>query len=172
MRNLSVRTATSKDSKIIKDMVNEMYGIEYEKRDLQVIEAAILSNRELYILAYIDSFCVGFAGATLKDNNAILDYIYVKDDYRGLAVAYEMLMKIVEEIIDAGINSAILQVQTFNKQKFFHYAISDKNIIETKKCERKNEEYEDQILKIQDLRKLKDITFKELMNKVLKYKNE
>ena len=62
-----------------------------------------------------------------------------------------------------------MQVQTFNKQRFFHYALSGKNIIKSTTEERNGQSYEDQILLIEDLGKVANMSSRELMLKAHKY---
>ena len=65
-----------------------------------------------------------------------------------------------------------MQVQTYNKQRFFHYALSDKNIIKTTPIENKGQIYEDQILLIEDLEKTFNMTFREIIHKAHNYKSK
>jgi hypothetical protein len=76
-----------------------------------------------------------------------------------------------KQLIDNGYNQAILQVQTFNKQRFLHYALSDKNIIKSFPNEYK-QGFEDQILLINDLSKVYNLNFFELLKKIKKYINQ
>lgn len=170
--------ATSKDSALVKMLINEMYGIEYEMRSDDEIGERIENNDEIYLLSFIDDECIGFAGATknyqeYKDKygyGTVIDYIYVKQQFRGVQTAYEMIKLLIELLIQQGFEKAIMQVQTFNKQRFFHYALSDKNIIHSEKCERNDTQYEDQILLIKDLQKVKNLTLKELIAKSYEFR--
>ena len=80
-------------------------------------------------------------------------------------------MGIIKQLVSLNINEAVMQVQTFNKQRYLHYALSDKNIINSEVCKRKGDEYEDQILLIKDLKSVQTLTLKQLMQKIVNYKN-
>ena len=169
-----IRKAFPDDAQIIKNLVNEMYGIEYEKRKCDEIAKRIEENAEIYILALLENEIVGFAGATVNYEEyksrygygTVIDYVYVKDLFRGLFVAYHIMKNLLNEIISLGINSAIMQVQTFNKQRYLHYALSDKNIISTTICESRGQIYEDQILLIADLKEAVRISIKEIVRRI------
>lgn len=175
--NIEYKIATSEDAELIKKLINEMYGIEYEKRDNKEIAASIDNKTEIYILAYLDNNCVGFSGASLNNDYyadiitpdiAVLDYIYSKN----ISSSYELISKLLNALVKMGVKSAIMQVQTYNKQRFFHYALSDKNIIKSSPIESKGKLYEDQILKIEDLSKIASIPLRDLMQKAHNYKLE
>ena len=99
---------------------------------------------------------------------AVLDYIYSKN----VNASFKLISTLIKELVKIGVNSAIIQVQTFNKQRFFHYALSDKNIIKTSPVEYKGKMYEDQILKIENLSKVSNISFRELIKKAHNYNSE
>lgn len=175
------RLATNKDCKIVKDLINKMYGIEYEVRENYKIAEAIDNKTEIYILAYNGDKCIGFSGASLNNDYyadiithdiAVIDYIYVNEDERNLSVSFELISKLLTELVDLSVKQAIMQVQTFNKQRFFHYALSDKNIIKSTTLERNGQSYEDQILLIEDLNKVANMSLRELMIKAHKYSIE
>ncbi len=96
---------------------------------------------------------------------AVIDYIYTLEDKRNIAVSFELIVRLVNKLLENGTKKAIMQVQTYNKQRFFHYALSDKNIIKTTPIEKDGEIYEDQILLINDLNKIANTTLKTLMLK-------
>lgn len=96
---------------------------------------------------------------------AVIDYIYTLEDKRNIAVSFELIVRLVNKLLENGTKKAIMQVQTYNKQRFFHYALSDKNIIKTTPIEKDGEIYEDQILLIDDLDKIANMTLKTLMLK-------
>lgn len=91
--------------------------------------------------------------------------IYTLEDKRNIAVSFELIVRLVNKLLENGTKKAIMQVQTYNKQRFFHYALSDKNIIKTTPIEKDGEIYEDQILLIDDLNKIANMTLKTLMLK-------
>ncbi len=177
---LEIRNATHEDAEIIKNKINEMYGFEYEKRSTADICKAIFEIQEIYILALLKDECIGFAGATLDNEEyrekykfgTVIDYIYIQEKFRGLKVAYGLIKQLFERLIDLGENTAIMQTQTYNKQRFLHYALSDKNIISVELCEGAGKMYEDQILLINDLRGVADKSFGVLLRKSQKYLNE
>jgi len=176
MKNIEIKIATQKDSKNIKKLINKMYGIEYETRNLEDIGLSIKNRLEFYTLAYFDDQIIGFAGASKNKNYldiapysvAIIDYIYVDEDKRDLITSYKLIKNLLKLLIENGYSQALLQVQTFNKQRFLHYALSDKNIIKSFPNTYK-EGYEDQILLINDLNSVYNQTFKELLNRCKKY---
>ena len=83
---------------------------------------------------------------------------------------YGIILKVVfNKLIKLGINSAHLQVQTYNKQRFLHYALSDKNIIKEEDVEWKGVIYKDQILLIENLQSVVNLSLKELIKKAHLY---
>ena len=175
------KIATNQDAQVIKDLINQMYGIEYEVRENAKIVQAIDSKTEIYVLAYSDDKCIGFSGASLNNDYyadiitpdiAVIDYIYVDENARSLSVSFELISGLLKELVNTGVKSAIMQVQTFNKQRFFHYALSDKNIIKSTTLEKNGQPYDDQILLIEDLNKVADMSIRELMIKAHKYSIE
>lgn len=172
------KKATMQDAQTIKNLINQMYGIEYEVRDNTEIAQAIDNKTEIYILAYADDKCIGFSGASLNNdyyadiitpNIAVIDYIYTNENARNLTASFELISKLLKELVNLGVKQAIMQVQTFNKQRFFHYAMSDKNIIKSTTLENNGRNYDDQILLIEDLNKVANMSIRELMLKAHKY---
>lgn len=173
--------ATKHDASNIKDLINEMYGIEYEVRDIEKIKEAIENKTEIYILVYENNGCVGFSGASVNNSYysdiissdvAVIDYIYVKENKRNISISFKLISLLMKQLINLNINKAIMQVQTFNKQRFFHYALSDKNIIKSVHVQKDEKEYEDQILLIDDLEKTSNISIKELMLKAYQFSKD
>ncbi len=173
------KIASGKDSLLVKNLINQMYGIEYETRADKDIALSINNKTEIYILAYVDDKCVGFSGASLNNEYyadiissdvAVIDYIYVDENLRDISISFQLISQLLKVLVDMDVKQAIMQVQTFNKQRFFHYALSDKNIIKSTTSEKEGQTYEDQILLIEDLEKTSNITPKELMSKAYKYK--
>ena len=179
MKNIVIKTATEKDSSIIKELINKMYGIEYETRHSQELADAIKNNLEFYTLAIINNKVIGFAGASknkeyldlLPNTAAVIDYIYVEEDKRDLVTSYNLIKSLFKQLIDNGYSQAILQVQNFNKQRFLHYALSDKKIIKSFPNTYKAG-YEDQILLIENLNKVSNLSFAQLLFKCKKYIEE
>lgn len=175
--NITYKIATGEDAELIKNLINEMYGIEYEKREIKSIATAIENKTEIYLLAYLDNKCVGFSGASLNNDYyaeiitpdiAVLDYIYSKT----FQVSFGLISNLLNSLVNLGVKSAIIQVQTYNDQRFFHYALSDKNIIKSSPIESKGKIYEDQILKVENLNKVAKMSFRELMKKAHNYSIE
>lgn len=171
------RLATNKDCDIVKDLINKMYGVEYEVRENLYIAKAIDNKTEIYVLAYSGDKCIGFSGASLNNDYyadiitpdiAVIDYIYTQEA-KDISVSFELISRLLKELVDIGVTKAIMQVQTYNKQRFFHYALSDKNVIKTSLVESKGNMYEDQILLIEDLRKTANMSARELMLKAYNY---
>lgn len=168
------KIAEAEDSEIIKELINKMYGTTYETRENEEISKAIKDKNEIYMLAYDGDCCMGFSGASLNNDYyadvitpdiAVIDYIYTLEDKRNIVVSFELIVRLVNKLLENGTKKAIMQVQTYNKQRFFHYALSDKNIIKTTPIEKDGEIYEDQILLINDLNKIANTTLKTLMLK-------
>jgi len=179
MENLEIKIASKQNASIIKSLINKMYGIEYETRSLDKISEAIKNKLEFFALAYFDNQIIGFAGASKNKDYldiapntvAVIDYIYIEESNRDLITAYNLIKFLFKQLIDNGYTQALLQVQTFNKQRFLHYALSDKNIIKEFPCSYR-EGYNDQILLINDLKSVYNISFKELLNKCSNYIKE
>ena len=178
MNNFNFKIATNQDVQTVKYLINQMYGVEYEIRDNIKIAEAIDKKTEIYILAYVDDKCIGFSGASLNNdyyadiitpNIAVIDYIYTDENARNLTVSFELISKLLKELVNMGVKQAIMQVQTFNKQRFFHYALSDKNIIKSTILEKDGKTYNDQILLIENLNKVADMSVRELMLKTYEY---
>lgn len=176
--SVSYKLATNQDSQLVKDIINQMYGSEYEKRENKDIGKAIDDKKEIYILAYENGKCIGFSGASLNNDCysdiitpdvAVIDYIFVSKDARDISVSFSLISNIIEILIIMNVKQAIMQVQTYNKQRFFHYALSDKKIIKSTTIEIKGQVYEDQILLIEDLSKIKNMSIRDLMIKAHKY---
>ena len=180
MNNITIRLATQNDASTVKDLINQMYGIEYEIRENKCISEAIKNQTEIYFLAFNNSQCIGFSGASLNNDYykdvitpdiAVIDYIYVDPQFTDFYVSFSLISSLIKRLVEINVESAILQVQTSNKQRFFHYALSDKNIIKTEPIEQHGKPFEDQILLIKDLKQLSKITIKELMQKAHYFKN-
>ena len=178
MKNLDLKLATSNDSQLIKKLINDMYGTEYEVRDISKISEAIENKTEIYVLAFKDDKCIGFAGASLNNDYyadiirpdiAVIDYIYTYKNYRDINISFKLISKLLKELVIMNVNQAIMQVQTFNKQRFFHYSLSDKNIIKSSTIEANGKKYKDQILLIKDLKKAANMSIRELMIKTHYY---
>jgi len=179
MEKLKIKIATEQNASIIKILINKMYGIEYETRSIDKICEAIANKLEFYTLAYFDNQIIGFAGASknkdyldvAQNSVAVIDYIYIEESNRDLITAYSLIKSLFKQLIDNGFTQALLQVQTFNKQRFLHYALSDKNIIKEFPCSYR-EGFNDQILLINDLTNVYNLSLKELYNKCSKYIKE
>ena len=169
---MKIKIAEEKDTEIIKAIINEMYGFEYEKRELQDIQLRIKDRSEIYVLGFDKGECVGFAGCSFKDKEVTIDYIYMKKEFRNFFNAYEILISLFKEINKEGMNQAYLQVQTYNKQRFLHYAIAAKTIVKEEDIESRGKIYKDQILIIKDIKKLIDMPIRELLNKVKQYQEQ
>ena len=181
MNNFKFKIAKNKDVQTIKNLINQMYGIEYEVRENTKIAKEIDKKTEIYILAYVDDKCIGFSGASLNNEYyadiitpdiAVIDYIYTDENSRNLTVSFQLISQLLKELVNLGVKQAIMQVQTFNKQRFFHYALSNKNIIKSTTLEKDGKTYNDQILLIEDLIKISDMSVRELMLKAHKYSLE
>lgn len=175
---IEIKVATNKDSEAIKNLINEMYGFEYETRTNEELSKPIESKDQVFVLVYVENKLIGFAGATTNSEEylefsdqtkTVIEYIYVKEDNRDFLCAYKLMKTLLKELTKQGINKAIMQVQTFNKERFLHYALSDKNIIHSYVAKRNNEEYEEQILLIDDIQNCLELTMREYMKKTLIY---
>ena len=181
MKNFKFKIGTNKEVQTIKNLINQMYGVEYEVRECLEIAKAIENKTEIYVLAYDEEKCIGFSGASLNNNYyadvitsdvAVIDYIYTDEKSRNVGVSFELISKLLKELVNMGVRKAIMQVQTFNKQRFFHYALSNKNIIKSTPQENNGKSYDDQILLIEDLNKIANMSIRQLMIKAHKYSAE
>ena len=104
---------------------------------------------------------------------AVIDYIYIDETLADFNVSFNLISSLLKRLVEIGVKSAILQVQTSNKQRFFHYALSDKNIIKTEPIEQHGKYFEDQILLIRDLKEVSALSMKDIMKKAYYFrKNE
>ena len=182
MKQPQIFVATSKDADVIKQMINQMYGFEYETRTKDELEQAIQTQSQVFVVAKQGEDIIGFAGATTNSTEyqnitnktqTVIEYIYITPSCRNFFVAYDIIKLLFDSLAKMQKTSAILQVQTFNKQRFFHYALCDKNIIHSTTCTAKSGAvYQDQILMINDIKKVALQTAKQFMKKVQKYKSE
>ena len=60
MKNFKFKIGTNKDAQTIKNLINQMYGVEYEVREYLEIAKAIENKTEIYVLAYYEEKCIGF----------------------------------------------------------------------------------------------------------------
>ena len=181
MKGLDIKIATRENAEMIKNLINEMYGIEYEKRS-NVEFGDVISNKEqIFVFATLNDELVGFAGASTNseeylsvtnETQVVIEYVYVKENNRGFVVAYELMKSLIQELINSNINSALMQVQTFNKQRYLHYALSDKNIIKSTYTENYGKKYYDEILLIKDLKSVLKTSIKEFLVKVYRFSIE
>ena len=173
--NIKIRLATSNDAESIKILINEMYRTSYETRNINEIKKQIDTENEIYSIIEIEGKIAGFCGVFISQTDEVkasIEYIYLTEKRRNLLAAYKCLMFTVKKLINKKITCAKLQVQTYNKQRFLHYAITDKNIIFEQELETsKGEKYFDQILLIKDLSYLLNLPFSTLIKKVQYYKN-
>ena len=181
MSKSKLKLATAKDAETVKDLINKMYRSEYEIRDIEKISQAIEEKTEIYILAYKDDACFGFSGASINNDYykdiispdiAVIDYIYTCENSRDVIASFELISELLKTLAKMGVKQAIMQVQTYNKQRFFHYALSNKNIIKTTPIEANGKMYEDQILLIEDVNEVSKISIRELMKIAHKYSVE
>lgn len=174
-KEVKIELATPSDAEIVKNLINEMYRSNYETRNSDEIKQCINNKSEIYSLIKSNNNYIGFCGVFISQTEEVkasIEYIYLPKKSRNLVTAYKCLTFTMNILIDMGIKSAKLQVQTYNKQRFLHYAITDKNILSSQELETsKGEKYMDQILLIKDLSKLVNLSFSELIKKVKYYKN-
>ena len=153
-----------------------MYGMKYETRSIRTIANSIKNKLEFYTLAYFNNQIIGFAGASknkdyldlVEATVAVIDYIYIKENSRNLNSAYNLIKSLIKLLLDNNYTQALLQVQTFNKQRFLHYALSDKNIIKSFPNTYKKG-YDDQILLIDNLEKVYNLSLSDLLKKCKNY---
>ncbi|MBO5954413.1 MAG: GNAT family N-acetyltransferase [Clostridia bacterium] len=178
MKDLQIKIAIAENAELVKSLINEMYGIEYEQRSNNDFAEVINNKEQIFVLASLNDKIIGLAGATTnskeylditKDVRTVIEYVYVKENHRGFVVAFELVKALIEELINNNINSALMQVQTFNKQRFLHYSLSDKNIIKSTYCQNYGKKYYDEILLIKDLKEISKISLKEFLVKTHEY---
>lgn len=182
MTQPQIYVATPSDAFCIKQMINQMYGFEYETCTVLELGEVIQQQNQIYVLAKQGQNIIGFAGATTNSTEyanitnktkTVIEYIYIIPTCRNFFVAFELAKKLLTCLVEIQKTSAILQVQTFNKQRFFHYALCDKNIIHSKCCQTKTGKiYHDQILLVDDITTTCKQTANQFMKKVKKYKSE
>ena len=85
MSQTKIIVATKKDAVHIKQMINQMYGFEYETRTPDEIAQAIEKCHQVYVLAKQGDDIIGFAGATTNSTEyqkittqtqTVIEYIY------------------------------------------------------------------------------------------------
>lgn len=178
---ITFKVAAQTDAALLKNFINEMYATDYEVRPIEKIAQAICNKTEIYILAFDNDECIGFSGASLNNDYyadivandvAVVDYIFVKKSRRNISVAYGLISLLLKQLVKMGVMQAIMQVQTFNKQRYFHYALSNKNIIKTATLQSNGKTYQDQILLIDDLKATSNISIKDIITKAIHFKKQ
>ena len=140
-----------------------------EKLEQVADEYAFICEDKDTVVGYI-SVCTYHIvnGDRPNDDIGIIDAIYVKDNYRGTDVAYNLLQLGLNALINAGKNKSIVTVQQDNPNRFLHFALADK-LIRTEEVTRadgrKTNSYD---LLISDLQKLKNMSFLEIGRKAVK----
>ena len=137
MSQPQIIVANKDHAQSIKQMINQMYGFEYETRTAFEIAQSIQQNHQVYVIAKQGEDIIGFAGATTNSTEyqkittktqIVIEYIYTIPSCRNFFVAFSLTQKLIECLVQMQHTCAIMQVQTFNKQRFFHYALCDNNI--------------------------------------------
>lgn len=171
---ISYKLATKEDAALVKSMTNAMYRSNYETREEAEIGQAIDSGTEIYVLANRVEKCVGFCGAAFNDKEyeelitpetAIIEKIFVDIHEKEIITAYKLINLLLNELVKRNVEKAIMQVQTFNKQRFFHYALSNKKILKSTTCTAQNRTYQDEILLIENIKAAADMSATELIRK-------
>ena len=180
MNSFEVTIVKPSEANIIKQMINQMYGFEYEVRSVSVMEQVIEQKKQVFVIAKQGENIVGFAGATTNSDEykqittktqTVIEYIYTIPTHRNFYIAFELAKKLLQTLAEWQKTCAIMQVQTFNKQRFFHYALSDKNIIAETTCTTSaGKQYFDQVLLVEDITKVLAQTCKQFIQKVGLYK--
>ena len=179
MSEVTIKQANGNDADIVKNLVNQMYGFEYEIRQISEISQAIRNRTEFYVFAYINEQIAGFAGASINNDYykdvitpdiAVIDYIYVTENNTNVSTSFHLISELINSLIKNGVRQAIMQVQTHNKQRFLHYALSNKNIIKSTKIESKGKIFEDLILLIDDLNAVSNLSMMDIMRRAYSFK--
>ena len=109
-----------------------------EKLEQVADEYAFICEDKDTVVGYI-SVCTYHIvnGDRPNDDIGIIDAIYVKDNYRGTDIAYNLLQLGLKALINAGKNKSIVTVQQDNPNRFLHFALAD-SLLNKSKCKRKN----------------------------------
>lgn len=179
MNEIIIKHANENDAYIVKNLINQMYCSEYEMRSILEISQAIKNKTEFYVFAYMNEQIAGFAGASINNDYykdvispdvAVIDYIYITENNTSISTSFNLISELINCLIKNGVKQSIMQVQTFNKQRFLHYALSDKNIIKSTPIENRGKMFEDQILLIEDLNAVANLSMMDIMRKAHAFK--
>ena len=72
MKDLQIKIATTEDAELVKNLINEMYGIEYEKRSNEDFSRVIKNKEQIFVVATLSNEIVGFAGASTNSENILM----------------------------------------------------------------------------------------------------
>jgi len=106
-----------------------------------------------------------------KDIANIIE-IFVLDEFRGGDIAFKLLKSAVTSLTDKGISKARCNVQEDNPYRFLHFAMADRNIVETSETTRINGAKTINYCLEIDLEKLKDLTYMQFVKKIAKTRKD
>lgn len=144
-----------------------------EKLEQVADEYAFICEDNGIVVGYI-SVCTYHIvnGDRPNDDIGIIDAIYVKDNYRGTDIAYNLLQLGLKALINAGKNKSIVTVQQDNPNRFLHFAMAD-TLLNKSKCKRKNGtvtiSYD---LLISDIKKVANMSSLELGKRAVKIRTK
>lgn len=140
------RQATDKDIKVIRDIANKTWFVTYTPIlgieqtefmfDLIYNEKALaeqMNDGQVFILQLLDETPVAFASYSVKDeDNKVykLNKIYLDPDFQGGGYGKKMLEEIEKQIKDLGGKILDLNVNRFNKARFFYEKLGFEVILE------------------------------------------
>ena len=106
------------------------------------------------------------------DDIGIISDIYVMPEHQNGFNAYQLLQLGLGALIENGKNRAIMNVQEDNENHYLHFAIADK-LLEQEECTRANgSKTMDYTLLIEDVKALKDLSYKEFMRRIVNEKSK
>lgn len=144
--NISVKKATHKDIKAIREIANKTWFVTYEPIlgkeqpkfmfDLIYSEDALatqMNEGQIFMLAYLEDNIVAFASYSMKDEESLiykLNKLYLDPDFQGGGYGRKLIDEVENQIIKLGGKTLDLNVNRFNKARFFYEKIGFKVILE------------------------------------------
>lgn len=140
------RKATNKDIQVIREIANKTWFVTYteilgfEQTDfmfeLIYNEKALaeqINTNQVFILQYLDEIPVAFASYSEKDGgNKVykLNKIYLNPDFQGEGLGRKMLEEVENQIKELGGKILDLNVNRYNKARFFYEKLGFEVILE------------------------------------------
>lgn len=166
-----LNTYLGKNTKLSKMEIKSLYNYYVKLHNLIDEYIIFCENDENEIVGYIHiGTYVIDKGIRLEDVGNLIG-IYVDENSRGGSfIAFDLLKNGLALLRQNGINKAYMNVQTHNKFRFLHYAISDE-VVASETYTRKNGTITtNKLLAINDIAKLQEKPLKDIMRDVRKYR--